>query len=201
MNHQTLSDHSLWNGCRNPDIRRPIQSFLYRAIKNALRIGDFWSRIPGYEQRTRCTSCNAPMESLEHILLECNHPSTELIWTLTSRLWPRTAIPWPELCFGLLLGCGNIVIPTPEDHPMNKGPSCLLRILLSEALHLVWVLRCERTIQGVSHSPATVVTRWKNKLNQRISTDRFLATFHERKRFTRDLVYHTWTPVLQPLPP
>ena len=201
VSRKTLPDPSLWKGCRNPDIRRPVQSFLYRALNDALRISDFWSRIPGFEQRARCASCDATIESLEHILLECDHPSTKLIWMLTCHLWPETTSPWTDLSLGLLLGCGNIVFPALDDRPTDKGASRLLRILLSEALHLVWVLRCERTIQGVSHSPTAVMTRWKNKLNQRISSDRFLASFFEHKKFTRNLVHHTWTPVLQPFYP
>ena len=36
-----------------------------------------------------------------------------------------------------------------------------------------------------------------NKINQRIATDRFLATFHQSRHFTRHLVQQTWTPTLQ----
>ena len=197
VNKHSLPNHSLWKGCRNRDIRRPIQTFIFKAINDALRIGDFWSRIPNLKHCARCHSCNAPSESLEHILLECDHPSSKLIWTLTERLWPTNTAPWPNLSLGLLLGCGNISIPTPEGQPPNRGPSRLLRILLSEASHLIWVLRCERTIQGTEHSLPTVATRWKNKINQRISTDRFLASFHKNKNFTPHLVFNTWTPSLQ----
>ena len=196
VNEHTLTNRNLWKGCRHQDIRRPVQAFLYKAINNTLRIGEFWERIPNLEHRARCASCDATTESLEHILVECEDPSTNLIWTLTKRLWPADTIPWPDLCLGLLLGCGNICLPSPDDQPYQKGPSRLLRILLSESAHLIWVLRCERTIQGTTHSPSAVEMRWKNKLNQRIATDRFLASFYERGNFTRSLVYHTWTPAL-----
>ena len=92
------------------------------------------------------------------LLMECGHPSTKLIWSLTRCLWAGMALPWPDLSLSLLLGCGNIMISSPEDRPTNNGPSCLLRILLSKALCLTWVLWCERTIQGVSHSSTAVVT-------------------------------------------
>ena len=134
---------------------------------------------------------------MEHILLECDHPSTKLIWTLTERLWPADTTPWPELSLGLLLGCGNIALPTPEGQRPNKGPSRLLRILLSELSHLIWVLRCKRTIQGSIHSPSTTATRWKNKINQHISTDRFLASFYKNGSFPPHLVHNTWTPALR----
>ncbi|KIM50754.1 hypothetical protein SCLCIDRAFT_1174360, partial [Scleroderma citrinum Foug A] len=86
----------------------------------------------------------------------------------------------------------------PEGQRLNKGLSRLLRILLSESSHLIWVLRCERTIQGTSHSLSTVTTRWKSKINQCISTDCFLATFHKTKHFTHHLVHNMWTPSLRP---
>lgn len=150
-NSQPPTNRAIWKGCRNQDIRRPVQTFLFKAINDALRIGDFWSRIPNLENRARCSSCNEAPENLEHILLDCDHTSTKTIWSLTKRHWPHDNPPWPDLCLGILLGCGNITLTT-TDHPANKGPSRLLRILLSESAHLIWVLHCERTIQGTEHS-------------------------------------------------
>jgi len=122
---KSLPDRNIWKGCRHPDIRRPIQTFLFKAINDALRIGDFWSRIPNFEQRARCHSCDAQTESLEHILLECDHPSTKLIWTLTKRLWPADTTPWPELSLGLLLGCGNIACRCQKASAQTKDlPAC-----------------------------------------------------------------------------
>ena len=200
-NKHAPTDRKIWEGCRHRDIRRPIQTFLYKAINNALRIGEFWERIPNLEQRARCASCNAPTESLEHILIDCDHPSTKQIWMLAKRLWPTNHPQWQDPSLGILLGCGSIALEPTETHPDTKAPSRLLRILLSEAAHLTWVLRCERTIQGATHSPAAVETRWRTKINQRITTDRFLATFHEQKSLTRNLVYNTWTPTLHRLCP
>ena len=171
VNGQSITNRAIWKGCRNLDIRRPVQTFLFKAINDALRIGDFWAHIPNLEERARCSSCHETPESLEHILLDCEHTSTKLIWTLTKRHWPYDDPPWPDLCLGLLLGCGNISLPTAVTHPTNKGPTRLLRILLSESVHLIWVLRCERTIQGAEHSAQTVTTRWKNKINHRIAID------------------------------
>ena len=197
INEQSPPDRTIWIGCRHRDIRRPIQSFLYKAINNALRIGEFWERIPNFEQRARCASCNAATESLEHILLDCENPSLKQVWALAKSLWTDEDVPWPDLSLGLLLGCGSLALAPSENHPTQTAPSRLLRILLSEATHLIWALRCERTIQGTTHSPSTIESRWKNKINHRITTDRFLATFHEQKTLTRSLVYNTWTLALR----
>ena len=197
INSLAPSDRAIWSGSRHHDIRRPIQAFLYKAINNALRLGDFWERIPTLEYRAKCASCNATTESLEHILLECDNASTKKIWDLTKRLWTSNTIPWPNLSLGLLLGCGSITLPPQDGQPPPNALSRLLRILLSESTHLIWVLRCERTIQEITHSPSTVETRWRNKINQRIETDRFLATFHQQKTLSRCLVNNTWSSALR----
>lgn len=114
-NEKTPTDRALWFGCRHRDIRKPIQTFLYKALNNTLQVGAFWEQIPNLEHRARCASCNAPTESLEHILLECDNASTKKIWTLTKRLWTPTNAPWPDLSLRLLLGCGSITLPIPDD--------------------------------------------------------------------------------------
>ncbi|KAG1820142.1 uncharacterized protein BJ212DRAFT_1338228 [Suillus subaureus] len=35
-----------------------------------------------------------------------------------------------------------------QNKQSKKGTSWLLRILISESVHLIWVLRCEKTISG-----------------------------------------------------
>lgn len=44
------NDAAIWKGCRNKDFPRKIQQFLYKAMHNAYRIGEFWTNIPTYEQ-------------------------------------------------------------------------------------------------------------------------------------------------------
>ena len=200
VNGHSVTNRSIWKGCRNIDIRRPIQTFLFKAVNGALRVGDFWNNIPTFEHRARCASCNSP-ESLEHILLECSHPTVAQIWTLAKTFWPSPTPPWPDTSLGTLLGCGSIALPSPEDQPRGKGPSRLLRIVLSESLHLIWVLRCERVIQGTQHTPMAVETRWKNKIYQRIAIDRYIASTHPSKDLSRSLVYQTWTTALQKIIP
>ena len=201
INEHYITNHTIWKGCRNADIRRPIQAFLFKAINNALRIGEFWNNIPTFEHRARCASCNAYPESLEHILLECSHSMVDQIWSLARTFWPSQTTPWPAISLGMLLGCGSIALPPQEDQPRNKAPSRLLRILLSESMHLIWVLRCERVIQGTQHTPTATETRWKNKIYQRIVIDRYIASTHPGKNLSRSLVYQTWTPALQELIP
>ncbi|KIM60406.1 hypothetical protein SCLCIDRAFT_59251, partial [Scleroderma citrinum Foug A] len=99
---------NIWKGCRNVDIQQPVQAFLYNTINCTLRIGEFWSNIPTFKHRTRCSSCDHAIESLEHILLECCNPTMVLVWSLTSQFWSSSTGQWPELSLGMLLGCGSV---------------------------------------------------------------------------------------------
>ena len=193
LNKKQETDTHIWTRCRHPDIRRPIQTFLFKAIHNALRIGDFWSNIPHLSDRAHCAGCNTTPESLEHILLDCESPTVQQIWRLAQRTWPPTLGNWPDLSLGLILGCGSIALPQPEEtHIRQNGPSRLLRILISESAHLIWVMRCERTIQDRAHSPEEVQKRWQNKINYRITLDRQITTTMNHKPITKKIVADTW---------
>ncbi|EPQ50508.1 RnaseH-domain-containing protein, partial [Gloeophyllum trabeum ATCC 11539] len=133
--------HDLWNSCRNLNLRPLVRQFLYKAIQRAHKIGDYWLPIAGYETRAICPTCEDCSDNLDHILLECLTPAR--VWMLTQDLWPDSFGPWPALNFGALLSCGKLAPPLTKPHP---GASRLLQILVSEAIYLLWVLRCERVI-------------------------------------------------------
>ena len=193
INTKEMTDTNLWLKCRHPDIRRPVQAFLYKAMNGALRIGQFWDDIPQHAHRAHCASCNASPESLDHILVDCDNDAVATVWSVARQTWPSSFGPWPDVQLGLILGCGSIALPLEDDESLvHTGPSRLLRILLSESAHLIWVLRCERTIQGLRHSTNTIKSRWLNKINHRLNLDRHIATVYNRRPITRKLVQDTW---------
>lgn len=135
------TDATLWRSIRHPDIRRPIQAFLYRAMAGSLRIGDFWQKIPNYEQRAICMRCASnQLETLEHILIECDAPERTRIWRLAQNTWPDQNHDIFPKGIGHVLGCGNINSRqqgnrTPTAH--ERGFARLQRILISESAHLI----------------------------------------------------------------
>jgi len=185
INGAPPKDESIWCNAKHPDIRRPVQSFLFRALHGSLRIGDFWSDIPNFEQRAFCPTCRDTHETLEHILLDCPHGQANTIWALAKLTWPTTLGPWPETHLGTILGCGSIRLPSQQNNSRpDRGKSRLLRILLSESAHLIWVLRCENVIQGKTHAKEATTRRWYNKMNQRLSLDHFIAAKWNKKPVT-----------------
>jgi hypothetical protein len=92
-------------------------------MSGALRTGDFWSKIPTYEHRANCTHCPNELEMLDHILTECAHPATRLIWNLVKQKWPDDEHNWPKIHQGHILGCGSIQPNPDNDNEVTTGKS------------------------------------------------------------------------------
>ncbi|KAG2063309.1 hypothetical protein BDR04DRAFT_1131112 [Suillus decipiens] len=144
------TDAAIWRSCRNNDMSKNVQAFLYKTLNAAYRIGDFWAQIPMYEHRAICQLRPGETETMEHILTQCGDPARKIIWELASKLWPPNHRPWPEPSIGIILGCGLISIPN------TTGASRLLKISLSESAHLIWSLRCERVIRETTHTEENI---------------------------------------------
>ncbi|KAG1786911.1 RnaseH-domain-containing protein [Suillus plorans] len=122
------TDETIWRGCRNNNLSKKVQIFLYKTLNNVFRIGEFWAQIPTFGHRAK------------------------RIWDLAKNLWPNKHSPWPEPSLGLILGSGNISLPrNAQAHDENdkkraaiiKGASRLLKILISESAYLIWVVRLQ----------------------------------------------------------
>ncbi|KAF8502659.1 hypothetical protein F5888DRAFT_1918419, partial [Russula emetica] len=79
----------------------------------------------------------------------------------------------------------------------KRGAKRLLQILLSEAAHLIWVLRCERVIQDEeneerTHTDREIRTRWFKAINARLTEDKITATRVKRNEQTLQRVKETW---------
>lgn len=150
-------------------------------------IGKVWFHIPGYEHRGTCATCETT-ETMEHILLTCRENPVGIAWDLAKKLWPHEDLPWPELSLGIILGCGCL---------RNKAATRLLQVTISETAHLIWVLRCERVIQGRQHTPREIKARWQKALNRRLTDDKITATKIKRSVPFTQLVEATWEEALK----
>ena len=167
-------------------------------------IGDFWFNIDGYQQRGRCVPCEAT-EDMDHILTTCRAGHAAKVWELARKLWPYGDSQWPAISLGTILGSGCLTITrnrtTHQEpnaaQPKPGGASRLLQITISEAAHLVWVLRCERVIQEVQHSAEMVKQRWYKAINRRLTDDKITATMIKRSYPFTWLVEGTWEDALK----
>ena len=166
-------------------------------------IGEKWRGIPNFEQRETCTICNRT-ESMQHILLECKSNTRKLIWRKARALWPHGRQHWPQITLGTIIGIGCISLADTEvrqeaekTRSMEiRGRTRLLQILISEASHLVWVMRCERVIHGKNHTSREITRRWTKKINERLTNDQIITTKIKRDPKLINLTNATWKKTL-----
>ncbi|KAG1879325.1 ribonuclease H-like protein [Suillus tomentosus] len=176
------TDETIWKECRQKDLQRPIQQFLFKTLHGTHKLGDFWKNIPNYEQRAKCALCNNEIESMAHILTTCQSNERQKIWKMTKNIWLEKYGPWPRITIGTIM-----------------GTSRLFRILISESAHLIWTIRCERVIGNKYMSNKTIETRWINKLNTRLTLDRTITSKIDTN--IRKLVKTTWSEIISSTTP
>ncbi|KAG1753087.1 RnaseH-domain-containing protein [Suillus occidentalis] len=190
---------AIWKGCRNPDLPKKIQQFIFKTLHGAYRIGDYWTSIPTFEHRAKCSHCQAETETLEHILLECPNIERTTIWNLAKHLWPAKHGEWPQITLGIIMGCGNInKIPQDQQNEENqteqrrenkKGAMRLLRILISESAHLN--LGPEMRQNDKRHATFRTINK-----QSRLQTDRMTAKKIIHKEKYTNLVTSTWSDII-----
>ena len=201
------TNETIWKSIRKRTIHLRVQQFLFKAIHNTPMVGEVWLNIEGFQQRGSCTPCGT-IENMSHILLSCAAGPVEIIWNMAKRLWPYDNTQWPEINLGTIFGCGCLT--TKKENRSNRntrgegptlkqrGKTRLLQITISEAAHLIWVLRCERVIQEKRHTCEEVESRWLKAINRRLTDDKITATIIKKKDipFTQ-LVEATWEDALR----
>lgn len=186
--HET--NETIWQSLWKRALRTRVKQFLYKMMHEVYMVGPSWKHIPDFEQRQTCTICNIE-ENMEHILTEYNSPARQKVWDLAWQTWPNEPRFWPNPSLGIILGVGCLSLPknnerrenedqNPQNPPKSRGALRLLQILLSEAAHLIWVLRCERVIQDKDLNEQGITKRWNRVINKRLTSDRLKA--HKTKR-------------------
>ncbi len=190
----------VWKAIRSRDMPRKVRDFWWKALHDALRVGGFWMHIPGYETRAICDACGCE-ESLEHIMLECDAPGQKTIWSEVRQLLRQAGIDVPLANLGSILGApaADLTEKLPKS---TAGGRRLYKILIVEATHLIWKIRCERVIEHGNDpdrwpSVGELTGRWKATINRRFAMDQILtASRFEKKATPRDRVLQTWGEVL-----
>jgi hypothetical protein len=115
------TDKAIWTSIRSQTIPRVTRNFLWKCIHNTFRLGDFWYHIEELRQLADCPHFNTN-ENLEHIMLDCDAPGQRQIWALCAKLWGYKWGRWPQLNWGLLLGCNLVKFRSGKGklNPANK---------------------------------------------------------------------------------
>ena len=191
---------ALWRAIRKQDVPRKMRDFFWKALHDALRVGRFWENIPTMTERAVCRTCGC-VESVEHILIECCAGPVKEIWALAYAILEEKGIALPRPSIGLALGAPAIALHEHMECP-PKGADRLTRLVITESVHLIWKLRCERVIgrqdrEIPDHSKVEVQGRWLRAINQRLSTDQAITSRKfGKKALAVATVLETWRGVL-----
>jgi ribonuclease HI len=179
---------NVWKSREHEDLRLPLRQFIYKSIHSVHKIGEYWENIPGYRSWGICSHCGMT-ETLAHILFECVYEAREKVWQLAENAWDGSKYEWPQLSEGLVMGAGLLRAipktgqPVPPD-PANvpSGASRLLRILVSEAAYLIWLIRNDRAIKKKHTSARSAEAKWRYVIEDRLRLDRLLASRDKEDR-------------------
>ena len=197
VSSETPTEQAIWKSMWHKDITRKIWDFLWKHAHGVYRLGSFWSHIPGCEDRAECPLCGK-QDMLEHILTECESTERRVTWAQANALWRRRYNGDLPTTGGAVLGGGLASFKKSDGKP-DAARNRLYRILITEAAHLIWVLRCERRITGSDspechHAEEAVKNRWYRKMNERMQIDCLLtnAYLYGKKALKTKKVYDTW---------
>jgi hypothetical protein len=196
------TDEKIWRAIREPTFLKQERTFLYWTMHDAYKIGRYWQKITNYEHRAMCPVCDE-VESMEHILTQCDAPGQKEVWILARRLFEmKTSMSWPGTGYGVILG--SCAADVAGQAASAKGLNRFYKILMIASTQFIWALRCERRITrgddpDIMHSEDEIHNRWVAKMNHRVSLDQTLTSEKrfEKKALSQSLVIDTWKGALE----
>ncbi|KAL1739946.1 hypothetical protein HDZ31DRAFT_48483 [Schizophyllum fasciatum] len=203
----------IWKSIYKKVLLVESQNYMWMSIHNAYMIGKRWLEVydgskPGHDEKRRhalCQRCGS-IESMDHVLFECEATGQEMIWKLTKSVWERTGREWKAPNFGLVMGAACPIFTDNDGDRLNHLER-LWTIIVSCSAYLIWKLRCERVIQNENREfhEREVEARWYAEMNGRLDLDRRMTHKRfEKRRLPEGLVEFTWRPVIpnyESLPP
>ncbi len=196
----SVSPAMVWKSLRSKNISRECRQFMWMTVHDGYMVGDKWLRPKMSDElraRAPCGKCG-DLESMEHILFECESVGRSTVWDLLKETWTHTGLPWVDPDWGSTLGAACAVFPTDAG---NERPSAvaLWTILATESLYFIWKMRCERVIrhEGREFTEQEVTRRWYSTIDRRLDLDRrSCAKYLGPSAMNAATVAHIWGPVV-----
>ncbi|TFK80037.1 ribonuclease H-like protein [Polyporus arcularius HHB13444] len=195
-----LYDETIWTSFRSRHVSRQAAQFLWMATHDGYMIGSHWLRTnmsAELQERATCRICGE-CEMMTHIIFDCEARGQAIVWKLLEMTWRLTGAKWYEPCWGTAFGAACAVFST-SDGARKPATESLWCILCTEAVHLIWKLRCERVIQrdGEEFTETEVTNRYYAAMDARLSIDRRTAAIMKGKRALKPQdVERIWQPVI-----
>ncbi len=195
-----LHEATIWKSLRSKHVSRQASQFMWMALHDGYMLGTHWLRTNMSDElraRAICAVCGE-CETMSHVTLECEAKGQQIVWKLLKETWMLTGAEWKEPCWGTTFGAACAVFRAQTGS--RKGViESLWCILCTEALHLIWKLRCERVIQneGAEFTEIEITNRYYATMDPRLNLDRRTAVRAcGRKALKPQEVERIWLPIL-----
>ncbi|KAJ7775250.1 hypothetical protein B0H14DRAFT_2160452, partial [Mycena olivaceomarginata] len=128
------TEGKIWKSQLNKDLSREQQYFLWMTTHDAYMVGTHWLRestSAKMKERAECQKCST-LETMEHILSQCEIPGQKEVWDLAKELWTRRNPEWPWPGIGTIISAGLVTFKNDEGK-VKPGEARLYRILMAES--------------------------------------------------------------------
>lgn len=168
----------VWTSLRRSPFRKETADFFWQAIHGRTACGSFVAKWGGvWEERALC-ECGA-LETLEHILCECDNRCRRKLWKVALRTLKRASatsrLVLTPPSYVEILGVGLRVI---EDDPKAQN---LVRLVFIETAFVIWKLRNARRIRDENITVARAVSTLLEALLRAAKVEKALTKLPENE--------------------
>jgi len=148
-----MTTNDIWMNNRKGIIPPKIDDFLWKLCHNRHKIGTWFLKIKGWENRAHC-KCGK-LETMNHIIMECPLNQGPTIWNHMKSEWEQTfpKTQWLQPIIELIRGLGSI--------QLRKSPRWISEVYIerkTEAIWLIWTIR-NNQIFNKREIPAELATK------------------------------------------
>ncbi|KAF6763489.1 hypothetical protein DFP72DRAFT_800579, partial [Ephemerocybe angulata] len=90
---------AIWNSLKRrkgATLTQKFSAYAWRTLHDGYKLGWYWENITALRNdRMPCRQCEAPVETMDHILRECTVSGQAVVWELAKELWAVTGLDWP----------------------------------------------------------------------------------------------------------
>jgi len=198
-------ERRIWkNILDNRNFTKQARAFLWKAMHEIHKCGPYWHKMGNPENRAECSMCGEE-ESLDHILFRCNESPCRQVWARARAMTERKTREWPrDLDIYTVMGIGFIRIKNDQGKRL-KGTERLLQIVITEAAHTIWKLRCKRKFDRtedeteIRTTEEQAISELARQLNARLGEDRARTNRFKfgKAALSQRTVVNTWSGALR----